>query len=132
MAHGLECRQPFLDHRVVELAVSLPLRLKLRGHRGKWLLREAFGSLLPSEVFQRPKQGFGVPLDHWFRGELRPLLHDVLLSPTALARGYFRPEAVRSLVDEHLSSQFDHSARLWALLVLEMWHREWLSPHASE
>ncbi|MEX2170348.1 MAG: asparagine synthase (glutamine-hydrolyzing) [Pirellulales bacterium] len=125
MAHGLECRQPFLDHRLVELAVSLPSQLKLRGRRGKWLLREAFGSLLPAEVFQRPKQGFGVPLDHWFRGDLRSLLHDVLLSPTALARGYFRPEAVRSLVDEHLNNQFDHSARLWALLVLEMWQREW-------
>jgi asparagine synthase (glutamine-hydrolysing) len=126
MAHGLECRQPFLDHRVVEFAVGLPLSLKLRHRRGKWLLREAFGSMLPAEVFRRPKQGFGVPLDYWLRGDLRSLLHDVLLSPPALGRGYFRPEAVRALIDEHLASKRDHSARLWALLVLEMWQREWM------
>lgn len=126
MAHGLECRQPFLDHRVVEFAVGLPLKFKLRGRRGKWLLREAFGSLLPKEVFRRPKQGFGVPLDHWLRGDLRNLLNDVLLAPTARQRGFFRPEAVQALVDEHLARRFDHSARLWALLVLELWLREWV------
>lgn len=128
MAHGLECRQPFLDHRVVEFAVGLPISLKLRNRRSKWLLREAFGSMLPAEVFRRPKQGFGVPLDYWLRGDLRELLHDVLLSPTALERGYFRSEAVRALVDEHLALKRDHSARLWALLVLEIWQREWKTP----
>lgn len=125
MAHGLECRQPLLDHRVVELAAALPLRMKMRGRRTKWILRRAFGDLLPREVFTRKKMGFGVPLDRWFRGELRPLLHDVLLDPAALRRGYFRPEAVRQLIREHLDGAFDHAYRLWSLLVLELWSQRW-------
>jgi asparagine synthase (glutamine-hydrolysing) len=126
MAHALECRQPMLDHRVVELAIGMPAKLKLGGRRGKRILERAFGRLLPAEVFRRPKSGFGVPLDHWFRGELRDLAHDTLLSPTALGRGYFRREAIERLLDEHASGRFDHSARLWSLLVLELWHREWV------
>jgi asparagine synthase (glutamine-hydrolysing) len=70
--------------------------------------------------------GFGVPLEHWFRHELRDFTRDILLGPTSLDRGYFRPEAVRRLVDDHQSGRFDHSYRLWALLVLELWHRQWI------
>ena len=125
MAHGLECRQPMLDHRVVELAAAMPIRLKLRGGRGKWILERAFGHLLPREVFRRKKSGFGVPLDSWFRGELKDMTHDTLLSQRALARGYFRRAAIEQLLAEHASDRFDHSARLWSLLVLELWHREW-------
>lgn len=126
MAHGLECRQPFLDHRVVELAAGMPARLKMPGWRGKQILRQAFGHLLPQRVFTRPKMGFGVPLDHWFRGELRGYLQEVLLDPSTLGREYFRPEVVRQLVDDHLCGDFDHSARLWSLLVFELWQREWV------
>jgi asparagine synthase (glutamine-hydrolysing) len=126
MAHGLECRQPMLDHRVVELAIAMPLGLKRRRFRGKRILRRTFGKLLPAEVFRRRKMGFGVPLDHWFRNELRDLAHDTLLSRQAVGRGYFREEAVRQLLDEHMRGTFDHAARLWALLVLELWHREWV------
>lgn len=126
MAHGLECRQPFLDYRVVELAASLPLGLKFRRGRGKLILRKAFGDLLPREIWTRKKMGFGVPLEHWFRHELRTLTHDVLLDESAQGRGYFRPEAVRRLVEQHESGVFDHSYRLWALLVFELWHRRWI------
>lgn len=126
MAHALECRQPLLDHRVVELAVAMPARLKLNGRRGKRILQRAFGHLLPAEVFRRPKTGFGVPLDHWFRAELRDMARDTLLSTTASDRGYFRRDAVERLLDEHASGRCDHSARLWSLLVLELWHREWM------
>ena len=79
MAYGLEARSPFLDHRVVELAARMPLHQKLHGGRGKRILSEAFGDLIPASILERPKMGFGVPLDHWFRHELKPLLFDVLL-----------------------------------------------------
>jgi asparagine synthase (glutamine-hydrolysing) len=125
MAHGLECRAPLLDYRVVEFAASLPVRLKYRGGKGKWLLRQAFGHLLPPEVFSRKKMGFGVPLDYWFRNELRELTRDTLLSDSARSRQFFRPESVQKLFDEHDRRFFDHSARLWALVMLETWLRQW-------
>lgn len=126
MAHSLEVRQPFLDYRLVEFAASLPSSLKFRRGRGKLLLRRAFGDLLPPQIWTRPKMGFGVPVDHWFRHELRDMTRDVLLDQTARARGIFRPEAVELLIDEHQSGQFDHAYRLWALLFLELWQREWV------
>ena len=127
MAHSLECRQPFQDHRVVELAASLPLRYKYRRGRGKRILQKAFGKLLPKEIWTRKKMGFGVPIDHWFRHELKELSNDVLLDETALQRGYFRREYVEQLLSEHQSNAFDHAYRLWALVVLELWLREWLA-----
>lgn len=126
MAHSLECRQPFLDYRVVEFAASMPIEMKYRRGVGKRILRRALGDLIPDEVWRRKKMGFGVPLDHWFRNELRGLTHDVLLDETARSRGFFRPEAVRRLVVEHDERHFDHSHRLWSLLVLELWMRRWL------
>ncbi len=126
MAHGLECRQPFLDHRVVELAAGMPVGHKFRFGRGKRLLLHAFADLLPGPIRRRRKMGFGVPLDHWFRNELRTMTRDVLLDPHTLDRGYFRPEAVRRMLDDHQQGRFDHAARLWSLLVLELWHRQWV------
>jgi asparagine synthase (glutamine-hydrolysing) len=126
MAHGLECRQPFLDYRVVECAAAMPARLKFRRGRGKRILTETFADLLPGPIRRRRKMGFGVPLDHWFRKELKDLARDVLLDPKTLGRGYFRPEAVARLLDDHQEGRFDHSYRLWSLLILELWHREWL------
>ena len=126
MAYGLECRAPFLDHHVAQLAARMPQRLKMKGGRGKLILRDVFRDLLPESINRRPKMGFGVPLDHWFRNELRELLTDTLLDAKSLQRGYFRPDAVRKLLDEHTSAQWDHSARLWALLVLELWQRRFL------
>lgn len=126
MAHGLECRMPFLDHHVVEMAAAMPLRLKLCGGRGKRILLETFGGLLPKRVTRRRKMGFGVPLDHWFRHELKDFARDVLLDPATLGRGYFRPEAVKQLVEQHQAGVFDHSYRLWSLLFFELWQREWV------
>ncbi len=126
MAHSLECRQPFLDHHVVELAAEMPLALKMRHWRGKRILLETFGDLLPRSILQRGKMGFGVPLAHWFRNDLRDFAREVLLDPSTLARGYFRPEAVERLVAEHLAGAFDHAYRLWALLFFELWQREWV------
>ncbi len=131
MAHSLECRQPFLDHRVVELAVGMPLRLKYRRGRGKRILRETFGDAVPEFVWKRKKMGFGVPLDHWFRHELRDMARDVLLDPLTLSRGYFRPETIRSVLDEHVEARGDRADQIWALLVLELWHREWIDKIAA-
>jgi asparagine synthase (glutamine-hydrolysing) len=125
MAHSLECRGPFLDHRVVELALAMPLRrkLRLRGGRSKVVLKQAFADLLPPAIRTRPKMGFGVPIDRWFRGELRDELRGVLLDPATLGRGLFRPESVARLLDEHASGRRDHAYRLWGLLMLELWFR---------
>jgi asparagine synthase (glutamine-hydrolysing) len=133
MAHSLECRGPFLDHRVVELALAMPLRrkLRLRGGRSKVVLKQAFADLLPPAIRTRPKMGFGVPLDRWFRGELKDELRAVLLDPVSLARGLFHPEAVTRLIDEHVSSKRDHAYKLWALLMLELWFRRHLDSRAG-
>ncbi len=125
MAFGLECRQPFLDHRVVELAARMPAAVKFRRGRGKRILLETFADLLPLPIRRRRKMGFGVPLDHWFRHEMRDFAQEILFDPQTQARAFFRPEAVRQLFDEHVGGRADHSQRLWALLVLELWQREW-------
>lgn len=125
MAHGLECRQPFLDYRLVELAAALPSKLKFRGGKGKLLLRRAFDKLLPRQIWERRKMGFGVPLGVWFRGELRELTRSRLLSSDTRCHAYFRTEAIERLVDEHTSGRVNHSYRLWNLLMLESWLRTW-------
>jgi asparagine synthase (glutamine-hydrolysing) len=126
MAHSLEARCPLLDYRVVEFAASLPASFKYRFGRSKRLLEEAFSDLLPRQVFKRPKMGFGVPLDAWLRSELAPLVDELLCESAVIHRGWFRPEAVRRLIAEHQRRHFDHSARIWALIVLEKWSRTWL------
>jgi asparagine synthase (glutamine-hydrolysing) len=126
MANSLEVRSPFLDHEVMEFAARLPVELKLRGRRSKYLLKRAFADLLPSENVHRRKMGFGVPVGAWFLGPLRPLLEDALLSEQTLRWGYFQPEALRRLVTEHLERRADHSFSLWNLLMLELWHREFI------
>lgn len=125
MAHSLECRQPFLDVRLLELAASLPIKWKFRSGKGKRILRKAFGHMLPNAIWSRRKMGFGVPLDHWFRVELRELAHDVLLGERARSRGYFRSERVADLVDQHERAEYDHAYGLWALLVFELWAQRW-------
>jgi asparagine synthase (glutamine-hydrolysing) len=120
MAHSLELRSPFLDHEVVALGLALPDRLKTRGREGKVALRRAFAHDLPPDIATRGKTGFGVPLGRWFRDDLRELARDIL----ATDRGWFRPDTVGRLLDEHESGQVDHGHRLWCLLMLELWVRE--------
>ena len=126
MANSLEARSPFLDHEVMEFAARLPLEIKFRGKRLKHLLKVAFADLLPPENVNRRKMGFGVPVGQWFRGPLRELLRDALLSRQAVQRGYFSETEVGRLVEEHLERRADHSFQLWNLLMLELWHREFL------
>lgn len=126
MANSLEARSPFLDHEVMEFAARLPVDLKLRGKQAKYLLKRAFPDLLPAENVERRKMGFGVPVGEWFRSSLRNLLEDALLSDQAAKRLYFQPQEVRRLVAEHLERRADHSFKLWNLLMLELWHREFI------
>ena len=126
MSCSLECRSPMLDHKVVELAARMPLDVKQSLRQGKRVLIETFADLIPAEIQTRPKMGFGVPIDHWFRNELKELLYDVLLSDRAMSRGLLRTETVRRLVEEHTSGVFDNAYRLWSLLCLELWQRMYL------
>jgi asparagine synthase (glutamine-hydrolysing) len=124
MAVSLEGRSPLLDHEFAEFVFRLPGRWKLRGWSGtKWIFKETFKDLLPPSILKRGKMGFGIPLGSWFRGPLRPLFQETALSSDALNRGYFRPEVLRGLWEEHQSGRRDHGFRLWALLMLELWNR---------
>jgi asparagine synthase (glutamine-hydrolysing) len=123
MAHALEARSPFLDHKLMEFAASMPQEMKLRGSVSKYCLKKAFAKQLPPEILHRKKMGFGVPLQRWFQNELRQPLHDVLLDSRTTQRGYFRRAAVEKLLHEHMHARADHSYRLWALFYLELWHR---------
>jgi len=126
MANSLEARSPFLDHEVMEFAARLPVSMKLRGRDSKYLLKRAFADLLPKENVSRAKMGFGVPVGEWFRGTLRPYVEEMLFSRQALQRGYFQPSPVRELFDAHLAGRSDNRYLLWSLLMLELWHREFI------
>jgi asparagine synthase (glutamine-hydrolysing) len=126
MANSLEARSPFLDHHLMEFAAACPGNMKLRGWQGKYLLKKAVAPLLPPEITRRRKMGFGMPVAEWFRGELKEMAHDLLLSERARQRGYFRREGIARLLQEHLDLSRDHGYRLWALLFLEMWFREFI------
>jgi asparagine synthase (glutamine-hydrolysing) len=126
MAHSIESRVPLLDNEVIGFAATLPAALKVKNGRGKHVLKEVAATLLPRDILDRRKQGFGVPLGTWFRGNLRELFADTLLSPASLKRGYFRPGFVRQLVDEHVSGKRDHTLRLWQLVVFERWHEQYV------
>jgi asparagine synthase (glutamine-hydrolysing) len=123
MAHSLELRSPLLDHRFVELGLSLPDHLKFRGREGKIAVRRAFADALPTPVAGRGKSGFALPLVHWFRNELRPLTRELLLDADARSRAWFRPVAIERLLAEHDSERADHGHRLWTLVMLELWQR---------
>jgi len=123
MAHSIESRVPLLDNDVIAFASSLPASLKIQGGRRKHVLKQVAATLLPRAILDRKKQGFGVPLGTWFRGNLRELFADTLLSPSSLKRGYFEPRFVQRIVDEHLAGRRDHTLRLWQLVVFERWHQ---------
>lgn len=121
MANSLESRSPFLDRALMEYVAALPDRFKLDGGRTKAILRDAFADLIPAEIDRRPKTGFGVPLDTWFRGELKNLAGDLLLSPTAKYREYLSADIVRSMVERHFRGDANNGQRLWALITFERW-----------
>ena len=124
MAHSLEARSPMLDPEVMEFAASLPVGRKVHLGRKKWALRRAYRGRVPSSILDGAKKGFGVPLGSWFRNELRAFAREILLDPRTLDRGYVRPSSLKSLLDVHDTGGGDRSFQIWALLMLELWHRD--------
>jgi asparagine synthase (glutamine-hydrolysing) len=131
MAASLEVRSPMLDHEFAELACSIPLAWKRRNGTGKRILLDALGDRLPPALLTRPKMGFGVPLDHWFRGELRELAWDSLLGRRFLDRGIVSPEFVRYILEEHQSGRRGNQHHIYALLMLDLWFRDLEEPAPS-
>jgi asparagine synthase (glutamine-hydrolysing) len=126
MAASLEARSPFLDHHLLEFAAKLPAAYKLRRFTTKFLLKRALRGILPPENLARGKMGFGVPIGAWLRGELRAFLEGALLSERAIRRGYFKPDAVRRLYEQHQSGKRNWGPQLWTLLMLELWHQQFV------
>jgi len=127
MANSLEVRSPFLDHKLVEECARWPSSWKYRPlGPTKKILKDVFSKDLPAPILRRRKQGFGVPISQWFRGPLKNYLRETLLSPRALSRGYFRPKVLERFIHQHESGVQDRSYGLWALLMLELWHQEYI------
>ncbi|MEW5951060.1 MAG: asparagine synthase (glutamine-hydrolyzing) [Elusimicrobia bacterium] len=127
MANSLECRSPFLDHKLAEFVFSLPGNMKLKGlNKTKWIMKETFKDLLPKEIYSRGKMGFGIPLGDWFRGAMKKTWEENCLSEKALSRGYFKKEELEKLWSDHQNFKRDNGYRLWALLMLELWHKKFM------
>jgi asparagine synthase (glutamine-hydrolysing) len=129
MAVGLETRAPFLDHRVAEVAWRLPMAMKIHPTRGggisKWALRKILYKYVPPELIERPKAGFGIPIGQWLRGPLRGWAEDLLEPGLMQRQGYLRTEPIQALWRQHLSGRFDHTTRLWTVLMWQSWLEEW-------
>ncbi len=126
MANSLEARSPFLDHKLIEFAASLPEGIKMNGVETKSLLKKVAARLVPKEVIYRRKMGFGVPIGKWFRGEMKDFVRGILLSERSLNRGIIKPEILERYVNEHTTASRDHSFQLWTLLMLELWFQRFI------
>jgi asparagine synthetase B (glutamine-hydrolysing) len=127
MAVSLEVRAPFLDPRVAEFAASLPLEYKLKGNKGKYILKKAVEPLLPKNILQRPKKGFGIPIAEWLKGRLNPLMHDLLAPNRLKNQGLFDEKFhVQKLIKEHETGAASHHKQLWTLLVFQLWFDNFL------
>lgn len=126
MANSLEARSPFLDHKVIEFAASLPENIKMKRIETKSLLKKVAAKLVPSEVIYRRKMGFGVPIGNWFRSNMKNFVKDILLSEKSLKRGIAKPEIIEKYVREHTEAEKDHTFQIWTLLMLELWFQEFI------
>ena len=121
MGASLEVRTPYLDHRVVEFVWSLPLRLKLRGGEGKWILRRLLSRYVPASLIQRPKMGFAVPVGEWLRGPLKDWAEDLLRESRLREEGFFRANSIRAMWEQHASGERDRQYCLWGVLMFQAW-----------
>ena len=126
MANSLEVRCPFLDHELVEFAARIPSRLKRDTTGGKIILKSTVKDLLPNEILNKPKTGFGLPIAKWFRNDLSPILKETLLDETSARRGLFEQQLLKRMTSEHIEGRRDWSNRLWAFLFLELWFRKFI------
>jgi len=126
MANGLELRVPFLDHKLVEFAATLPNASKIHGKGGKTLLRSAMRGVLPAAIIDRPKKGFPIPIASWLRTSLRQFTRDALLAPNSACSRYLDRDETSRLVHEHEQGRVDRSQEIWTLLVFEFWHRQFI------
>ena len=127
MANGLEARSPFLDHELMELAATIPSAIKFRGHKKKYILKRALEPLLPRDILDRKKAGFNVPVGAWLHGPLGEKARAVLAPDRLAASGFFRPDAVRALLDAHAARRADHSFAIWGLLCFQLWYERFVS-----
>jgi asparagine synthase (glutamine-hydrolysing) len=127
MGVSLEGRVPMLDPALAAFACSLPKHLKVRGLKGKWALRKLLGRYLPTELFERPKMGFGVPIGDWLRGPLRPWAEAELAESRLRKVGHFDPMPIRDMWRQHLTGRRNLQGELWAILMFQAWHEEWES-----
>jgi asparagine synthase (glutamine-hydrolysing) len=125
MANSLELRSPLLDVNVVEWGVSLPYKYKIKGFETKHILKDVARSLVPAELIDRPKMGFGIPRAEWLRTGMREMVVDILTDTTATQRGWFNSSEVRKVIDTHMEGE-DKDNLLWPMLMLELWARTWL------
>jgi asparagine synthase (glutamine-hydrolysing) len=131
MANSLELRVPLLDHKLLEFAATLPTKFKVHGLTTKYIAKRALGKQIPAEIIERKKAGFPVPYEMWLQTDLRDSIHDVLLDRETLSRGYFRKSAIESLLRDNLESGA-HAKEIFSLLVLELWHRQFLSNRGGD
>ena len=127
MAASIESRVPFLDHQLAAFVSSLPDRFRIRGRQTKWILREAGRQLIPERILKRPKVGFRVPVNQWFRNGMRSFLGDHLQGASSLTRDYYDPQVLDRMLADHLSGRQNNEKLLWSLLNLEIWHRQYVS-----
>jgi asparagine synthase (glutamine-hydrolysing) len=123
MAASLEARTPLLDHKLIEFVARMPAALKMKGLKTKHIFKQAIAEVVPAEILNRSKQGFGVPITEWINRELRERIRDTFTDARTRHRGYVEPRYVDVLLDEHERGRRDHSTALWALFVLELWQR---------
>ncbi|MFH1846068.1 MAG: asparagine synthase (glutamine-hydrolyzing) [Candidatus Omnitrophota bacterium] len=126
MAVSLETRVPFLDHRVIEFSKQLPLAYKIKNRRSKWILREILYKYVPSDLLERPKMGFAVPVDKWLRGSLRPWAEDLLSENLIRKQGILNPEPIQKMWKEHLSKKRNWQHHLWDILMFQAWKERWM------
>jgi asparagine synthase (glutamine-hydrolysing) len=123
MANSLEGRSPFLDYKMMEFCASIPSNIKIKGVQLKYIIKKTLAKILPKEILARGKMGFGVPLDAWFRTELKNYSYEILMSDRCIRRNYFKKERIKELLGEHCVERANNGARIWSLLNLELWHR---------